>query len=93
MPAVRPRELQSYRESPYPSFAQPQPKPPPAYPLPHPQHSQQEQRRKQLEAYHARNHGKFREQNRGSKKAGFLGMLVLLLKCGSVADDVDGVVN
>ena len=73
-------------------YPQPQLKPPPSYPLPHPNHSPQKQHQAQLEAYNARNHGKFHERNRGSKKAGFLGMLALVFKCGCFANDVGGAV-
>ena len=68
--------------------SRPQPRldPPALYPLPHPNQSLEQQRQAQLRAYNARNHGKFHERNRGSKKAGFAGMWQLvckLLGCGS----------
>jgi hypothetical protein len=69
-------------------YPRPRPQPPASYPLPHPDHTVKQLQQKRLQSYHARNHGQFRERNRGSKKAGFLGMLKLVLKCGCFASDV-----
>lgn len=43
-----------------------------------------------LEAYDDRNHGRFHERNRGSKKVGFLGILKTLLSCGQAAGNIAG---
>ncbi|KAK7185711.1 hypothetical protein PSPO01_08397 [Paraphaeosphaeria sporulosa] len=71
-------------------YPRPKPQPPASYPLPHPDHSAKQQAQKRLESYNTRNHGKFHERNRGSKKAGFWGMLKLLFKCGSLANHAAG---
>lgn len=73
-------------------YPRPRAGPPATYPLPHPSHSARQVEQKRLEGYNARNHGKFHERNRGSKKAGFWGMLLLLLKCGSFGNKVAGAV-
>ena len=86
LPPSLQQELSKDSHSRYP---QPQPQPPD---LP-PNRTSQPQQWVQLDAYNERNHGKFHEKNRGSKKAGFMGMLKLLLKCGSVANDAGDVVT
>lgn len=93
MPEPRHKHTENdYGISEFQGYPRPRPQPPASYPLPHPNHSVKQQHEKQLASYHARNHGKFHERNRGSKKAGFLGIMTVVLKCGCFANDVEGAV-
>ena len=86
------RILRENSQSHHQGYPRPEQQPPSSYPIPHPNHSSQQQRRAQLDSYNARNHGQFHERNRGSKKAGFLGMLKLVLTCGKAGGNVAGAV-
>lgn len=69
----------------------PQPQPSPSVPRLSSKEILRREEQIRLDAYNERNHGKFHDNNRGSKKHLFKGILKLLFKCGKAANDVGGV--